>query len=70
MLMIVVPFPNPLVAVIVWFVATCVLVGVPLTTHVVLFMDRPVGKAGDDVQDVGVFPVNVGVKLEIEVFCV
>ena len=60
-------FPNALDAVIVYEVAACVTVGVPLIAQVVLLILRPVGSAGADEQLVTV-PVNVGVFVVMAAF--
>jgi hypothetical protein len=70
MLMVSVPLPKLLVAVIVWVVADWIVVGVPEITQVVAAMLSPDGSEGDAVHLVGVSPDRFGVKLVMTEFCV
>jgi hypothetical protein len=70
MLISAVPSPYAFVAVTVYDVADCVTVGVPLIAHDVPLIERPVGKVGDEVHEVGVLPPSVGVIVVIAESCV
>jgi hypothetical protein len=70
MLMFAVPLPVALVAVIVYTVALDTAVGVPLIAQEVASIERPAGKVGDELQEVGVFPPSVAVSAVIAEFCV
>ena len=65
----VVVLPPRLLAVMVWVVAVCVTVGVPLIAQVVELIPRPVGRAGLIVQ-LEMVPVTVGVLVVIATFLV
>ncbi len=67
-LILAVVLPNALDAVIVYAVAPCVVVGVPLMAQVVLLIVSPAGSAGAEEQLVTV-PVTVGVLVVIAEFC-
>ena len=58
-------FPEALLAVITYPVFPCIPVGDPESAHVVVLMDRPVGKAGDETQFV-IVPVTVGVCVPMD----
>jgi len=70
MLIFAVPLPVAFEAVIVYEVAPDTAVGVPLIAHDVALIESPVGNVGDEVHDVGVSPVKVGVSVVITEFCV
>ncbi len=68
-LIVAVVLPPKLLAVIVWLVAVCVTVGVPLIAQVVVLMPNPVGSEGLTVQ-LDIVPVTLGVWVEIATFLV
>lgn len=70
MLISAVPLPYAFEAVMVYEVAVCVAVGVPLIAHDVELIDKPAGKVGNEVHDVGVLPPSVGVIVVIAEFWV
>jgi hypothetical protein len=61
--------PPKLLAVIVWLVVVCVIVGVPLMAQVVELMPKPVGREGLTVQ-LDIVPVTLGVWVDIATFLV
>ena len=59
--------PLALLAVMIWSVAICVAVGVPLMAHVVVSSTIPAGNAGD-AEQFSTVPVTAGVKGVTDVF--